>query len=428
MATRKKWMKTATDWSRIIVGATFLFSGFVKAVDPMGFAYKIQDYLIALYLPSLFAWALPVAIAAITLEFLVGVSLLLGICRKFAAISAALFMTFFLPFTFWVALKNPVKDCGCFGDAFVIGNWATFYKNMGLSICTVVLLLNYRNVHSFFSKKTKGIAAVFVFAYIFSFAIYNTLLLPVFDFRPYKIGTDIREQIRIDPSKGDVVENILVYEKEGVKQEFTEENYPWSDSTWTFVDMRTRVIREGKNPEIEDFQISSVPFDSLSQRFVIGEDITELILSDTQPLFLMVSQSLREMNTRYLNRFRETARFALNNRYAFYLVTSSSPEEIERWSKRNNFEGHFALADERVLKTMIRSNPGLMLLQNGNVINKWADRRIPGFQSKGFPEQWEGRNFGSKLLIILALFFVPLLLIKVLDKVRVPIRCRKTTV
>lgn len=410
MDSRNRFVKIITELSRIIVGATFLFSGFVKAVDPLGFTYKIQDYLISFNLVELFPLALPTAIVLVVVEFLIGVFLLLGIYRKPTVILAAVFMAFFLPLTLWIALKNPVKDCGCFGDALIISNWETFYKNIVLGICAVVLLLYYKKITPLFSAKTAKWAAVFSVIFGFGFAVYNVVKLPVFDFRPYHIGANIPQNMYVDPAKADVVENVFIYSKDGSEQEFTEENYPWNDSTWTFVEMKTKVIREGEKPKIEDFHISDL---------TSGEDITQQVLSDANYNFLMISYSLEDMNKKHLDDFKNVADFAENNGFGFYCVTSSSADFIGEWSANNNTDFRFAHADERVLKTMIRANPGLMLLQNGNVINKWDDSEIPDFDAKGAKNlaKVEGlkTNFWGKLMVIFLIFLIPLLLIKIQD-------------
>lgn len=407
MDSRNKFLKTATELSRLIVGITFLFSGFVKAVDPLGFTYKIQDYLISFNLTELFPLALTAAIILVVFEFLIGVFLLLGIFRKPTVILAALFMAFFLPLTLWIALKNPVKDCGCFGDALIISNWDTFYKNIVLSVCVVFLLLYYKKITPLFTLKSAWLAGVFSVVFAFSFAIYNVVKLPVFDFRPYHIGANIPENMYIDPSKADVVENVFIYSKNGEEKEFTEENYPWNDSTWTFVSMETKIVKEGEKPKIEDFQIS----DLLS-----GEDITQQILSDANYNFLMVAYSLQDMCEKNLDDFKKAAGFAQNNDLNFYCVTSSPADYIGEWSEKNNIDFPFAHADERVLKTMIRSNPGLMLLQNGNVINKWDDSQIPDFDRRGVQNLSKvgalKTNFWGKLSVIFLIFLLPLFLIK----------------
>lgn len=419
MNSCEKFVKFLTELSRIILGVTFAFSGFVKAVDPLGFTYKIQDYLVSFNLPGLFPLAPAAAVILVVLEFLLGVFLLLGIYRKPTVRLAAVFMAIFLPLTLWIALKNPVKDCGCFGDVLIISNWKTFYKNIVLGVCAAVLLRYHPRITPLFSVVSAWKAGVYTAVFGLAFSVYNIVKLPIFDFRPYHIGANIPENMYIDPAKADVVENVFIYSKNGVEQEFTEENYPWDDSTWTFVEMKTKLIKEGEKPGIEDFQVSALVYDSLSQGFVAGDDITRQLLSGTGYQFLMVSHSLEEMNKKHLDDFKKVAGFAQKNGYGFYCLTSSTIDFINAWSARNFVDFRFAHTDERVLKTMIRSNPGLLLLSDGNVINKWDDSEIPDFES-GQGEillkakRWK-MNFWGKLMVIFLILIVPLLLIKLAE-------------
>ena len=410
-------LKVLTEISRIVVGVTFAFSGFVKSTDPHGFAYKIQDYLISFNLTELFPLALPAAVLLVAAEFWVGIFLLLGIYRKTSIFAAALFMAFFLPLTLWIAIADPVKDCGCFGDALIISNWDTFYKNIVLTACTLVLLFNRRRIIPLFSVKTEKLAAFYVIFFGISFALYNVQKLPVFDFRPYKIGANIPEQMQADPAKADVVENIFVYSQNNENHEFTEENYPWNDTTWTFVEMKTKVIREGKSPAIEDFRIEEYQQDSLTQEYIIGVDITDGLLADTNYSFLMIAHSLEKMNNKHLPRFLKANDYAREKGYPFFLLTASPPNVIADWSKKHNAAFDFAFCDERVLKTMIRSNPGLMLLQAGTVLNKWDDADIPDFTNQQEIEKPEGikNNFAAKLALICLILLLPLIALKIID-------------
>ena len=417
---KRSLLKVAAELSRIIVGITFLFSGFVKAVDPLGFTYKIQDYLIAFQLTDLFALALPAAIAMVVLEFLIGLFLLMGIYRRITSILATIFMAVFLPLTLWIAIGNPVEDCGCFGDALIISNWATFYKNIILSVCALFLLFNYKLLTPLFSIKAVKFAAGYAVIFAVTFAIYNTVKLPVIDFRPFKIGSDIAEQMKIDPEKGDVVENIFIYSKNGVEKEFTEDDYPWNDSTWIFVDMQSRIIREGEKPKIEDFHLTLYVYDEEESIYSPEEDITDAILEHPGYSFLMVSCFLTEMSSKHLEDFKAIEQFAGNNETAFYLLTASSEDEIKKWSQKNGNNFTFVSADERMLKTMIRTNPGLVLLHNGKVINKWDEYSLPDINKKTL-SQFDKSSLQKtivwrKLLIILLLLAVPLLVIKLIDK------------
>ncbi|SFL51159.1 Uncharacterized membrane protein YphA, DoxX/SURF4 family [Porphyromonadaceae bacterium KH3CP3RA] len=378
MSSKTKIVKFLLELSRIIVGVTFVFSGFVKAVDPLGFTYKIEDYLIELGLTGLFPLALPVAVFMVTAEFALGVFLLLGIYRKWTARLITLFMVFFTPLTLWIAIANPVEDCGCFGDAFTISNWQTFYKNVILLAGAILLLLKWRQITPLFSKKMAPVAGLLTLLLGVLFSLHNVYRLPVIDFRPYKIGANIPQQMFVDPEKADVLETVFIYRKDGIEKEFTEENYPWNDSTWTFVDMKTKVVKEGEKPAIEDFAVEALYYDEATGSWDIGGDITDIILSEPSYTFLMVAYSLDKMSLNHLERFRQVHHYAEENGYSFYLLTSSPTDVVGEWEQHHRTGFQFCHADERVLKTMIRANPGLMLLKEGTVINKWDDSRVPG--------------------------------------------------
>ncbi len=371
MSANNKTVKFLVEFSRIIVGATFLFSGFVKAVDPLGFTYKIQDYLIELGLTVFFPLALPVAVFMVTAEFALGIFLLLGIYGKWTVRFITLFMLFFTPLTLWIAITNPVKDCGCFGDAFIISNWLTFYKNIVLLAGAILLILKWRLITPLFSRKIEPVVALSILLLGIFFSLHNVYRLPVLDFRPYKIGANIPQQMFIDPEKADVMETVFVYSKDGIEKEFTEENYPWNDSTWVFVDMKTKLVKEGEKPAIEDFSVEALYYDETISSWDIGGNITDIILSEPSYTFLMIAYSLEKMNLKHLENFKEVNRYAAEKGYSFYLLTSSSTEIVEAWEQRYQTGFQFCHADERVLKTMIRANPGLMLLKEGTVMDKW---------------------------------------------------------
>ena len=363
--------------SRILVGTTFVFSGLMKAVDPLGFTYKIQDYLVEIGLTALFPLALPVAVLMVTAEFALGIFLLLGIYRKWTTRLILLFMIFFTPLTLWVAIANPVKDCGCFGDAFVISNWQTFYKNLLLLAGAIWLMVKWKRITPLVTKKTALPVAIVTLILAVLFALHNVYRLPVIDFRPYKVGANIPLQMYVDPEKADLYETIFIYSKEGVTKEFNEEDYPWNDSTWTFVDMKTHLVKKGQKPKIEDFSVESLYFDEATASWQSGGDITDILLSDPSFTFLMVAYSLEEMHMRHLDRFREVARHAAEKGYSFYILTASGPDVVGEWEGQQKTGFQFAHADERTLKTMIRSNPGLMLLKEGTVRGKWDDSKVP---------------------------------------------------
>ena len=406
--------------ARILFGITFVVSGFVKALDPIGFAYKIEDYLIAFQLIPFIPLALTFAVALILVELLLGVFILLGLYRKLSTAMGVLFMAVMTPMTLYIALKNPVEDCGCFGDALVISNWDTFYKNIVLVLLAVLLLVYHKRIKPLFTNKSKGLVVGFVFLFSLLFCLYNIFYLPIMDFRPYKVGVNIAEQMENDVSNGDVYENIYIYEKDGVEEEFTEDNFPWEDSTWTFVDYQSKLIKEGEKPLIDEFYITAYAKDGAGA-FVKGGDITDDILTNKVVLFV-VSLSLDDAREKGMKQIIALADYAADNDIELLVATSSEAAAIEQWHRKwGNPKVGYGLMDELTLKTIVRSNPGLLLLSEGTIVGKWSSRRLPNQrQLEGMVVKLKAEekslpinnNSTASLLIICAIFVIPLLGIK----------------
>ena len=412
--------------ARIVFGITFVFSGFVKAVDPVGFAYKIEDYLISFQLVQFIPLALTFAVVLILVEFLLGVFVLLGLYRKPTTLLAVLFMGVMTPLTLYIALANPVKDCGCFGDALVISNWHTFYKNIVL-LSVAVFLLVYRNkIKPLFSAKSKLFVTEYVFLFSLLFCLYNILYLPLMDFRPYKVGVNIPAQMEDDLSKNDIYENIYVYEKDGVQEEFTEDNFPWEDSTWTFVDYKSKLVKEGEQPVMDEFHITAYAKDATGA-FVANGDITSQVLDEPIVLFV-VSLSLVDANDEGMQQIVALANHLAASNIKLHIATSTQASAINEWHKQWGTPNvHYAQMDELTLKTIVRSNPGLLLLKKGTIEGKWSSRNLPSATKldkiiakieaagTGLPTNNKTR---ARLLIICAIFVIPLLGIGWYDKKR----------
>ena len=372
MAT--KW-KNSTAWKwvvnccRFILGVTFVFSGFVKAVDPLGTCYKIQDYFTAFGILQLMPDIVPLALSVFlaVMEFGVGMHLILGIRRRVTTLLALLIMLVMTPLTLYLALTNPISDCGCFGDALVLTNWQTFGKNVVLLICAVVVFMTPWNMVRFLTKKMEWTLSTYSIVFVFVLACYCLATLPIIDFRPYKIGNNIREGMEIpEGSKPTVFDTRFIMEKEGERQTFTVDNYP--DSTWTFVSAETIVVEKGYEPPIHDFVMESME---------TGEDITDEVLDDPGYTFLLVMHRTEEAEEGFIDLINELYDYSVEHGYGFYALSSSSAEAIEQWRDRTGAEYPFCIMDDITLKTMVRSNPGLMLIKNGVVLNKWADSQMP---------------------------------------------------
>ena len=402
-----------TTVCRFVLAVVFIFSGFVKAIDPLGTQYKIQDYLDALGWTDVFPESIPFIVAALLgmLEFCLGVYLFFGIRRIIAPRAVVAVMAIMTPLTFWLALDNPVSDCGCFGDAVVLTNWETFGKNVVLLAMSLVVLKWRKRIFPLATTRFDWLIALYGFLYIFCMTIYCYRHLPIFDFRPYYVGADIRQGMEIPEGKEPTeFETRFVLQKDGVEKEFTLENYP--DSTWTFVDSRTVVKKKGYEPPIHDF---------LMIRYEDGEDITEQVLADERYTFLLVAHQLDQASDSRIDLINELYDYCLEYGYAFYCLTSSSDEDILKWQEDTGAEYPFCLMDNITLKTMVRSNPGLILLKKGVVIHKWNVVDFPDeYQlSRSLEELPLGeisqKTFSNRLFGVFVWFAFPLFLMCMSD-------------
>ena len=318
--------KYATNICRFLLAAMFIFSGFVKAVDPLGFFYKLGDYTQAFgmadWMPPFLLMIFAIALSAV--EFVVGAYLLFGIRRGIATYSALLLMVCMTPLTLYLAIANPVHDCGCFGDAWVLTNWQTFGKNVILLLMTILVFWRRRLIIPFFSRKSAWLVSMFTIIYVLFLSFYCLKNLPILDFRPYKVGTNILQAMEIS--------------------------------------------EDGAMPTINDFWITELE---------TGEDITYNVLENEGYTFLLVAHRIEQADDKHIDLINELYDYAVDNGYGFYALTSSSEQEIEEWRDWTGADYPFCIVDDTELKTVIRSNPGVLLIKNGTIMGKWSNDNIP---------------------------------------------------
>jgi len=356
-------MKILNYISRFSAGLVFIFSGIVKAIDPLGSTYKFQDYFQAFGMDFLLPLSLPLAILLCTAEFLSGFSVVFNIRQKTGIWGLLLLMIIFTPLTFVLALTNPVTDCGCFGDAIHLTNWQTFIKNIILLIPVVFLFINRRIMPEYGLTKEWTILSVATIIFL-AFIQFNLRYLPVIDFLPYKTGTYIPDKMKIpDGMPADKYETTFIYEKDGQQKEFTLDNYPADDTTWKFVDQRSVLVQKGYQPPIHDFVLTTQN----------NEDITQEVLEYEGYTLLMISKKLKEAKPERLS-----AGISLGNQFIaeggqFYILTASGADEIRSFDPGNVV----CSVDEITLKTIVRSNPGYILLRRGTIVGKWSWAELP---------------------------------------------------
>ena len=361
-------LKVLVNFCRILLGLTFLFSGIVKAIDPVGTQIKLADYLFAfgMGLSVLESTLLIVACILAGFEILIGSYLTVGAFSRGTSFVALLMMCFFTPLTLYLAIKNPVQDCGCFGDAVVLTNWQTFYKNVFLLALAILVFACRRHIVPFVAERRQWIVTVVMVAVSVRFMVINIIGLPVLDFRPYKVGTDLR----------------AAYME--------------------------------RNPEFTDFGIMNDDMD----------DVTMDVLADSGYTFLLVSPHLEDASESDLDLIDDVFDYCAHWGYNMIGLTSSGSEAVRQWTENAGAEFGFMFSDEIPLQTIVRSNPGLVLIKDGVIVNKWSHSYIPSDDELWGPLDMisVGRTPDPDPLktpwAVALLFAVPLLLIVLIDRLK----------
>lgn len=373
-------MKNALVWvCRILVGLLFIFSGLIKANDPLGFSYKLMEYFEVFHITFLDSFAVGIAIILCALEMILGFALLIGARAKAVVWGLLALIIFFAFLTFYSAYFKVVQTCGCFGDAIPLTPWESFSKDLALLLLTLVLFFNPDKIKPFFGKKTGDVAVGIATVLTIGAGLYTYNFLPVIDFLPYKIGANIPESMKTPPgAKPDEYE--LTYnlknKKTGETKLMTDKEYMktgiWKDNNWEVVgDPVSRLVKKGFSPKIVDLGISDMQ----------GNDYTQELL--TNPFFNVVVvayninnadvDAMIKLNTLALN-------LAENYNTRTVLLTSNSAQDVMKFTAANKLvylEPFFA--DAVPLKSMVRANPGVLLLKNGTVINKWHYHTLPTY-------------------------------------------------
>ena len=383
-ASRLSPSRLVAPISRTLLGLVFVFSGVVKAIDPLGTVYKIEDYLKAF--GGFFTELLPLAEVAawglIILELLLGVCMFLNIRTQWTSWLALLFYLVMTPLTLYIALTNPVSDCGCFGDAIVLTNWQTFWKNVVLILLAILLVALRKHTRQLWSNWMELVLVVLTIVVAVAFMTWTKLHLPIKDFRPYKIGNHLPTLMEYpEDAEPDQYDISFVYAKDGVEQTFTLENYPKGDSTWTFVRQESRLIKKGYEPPIHDLEILNADY----------EDLTWDILESEAPVTLVVMYDLAKADKSQIAKVEalasnlspfaslpDTLSLQGESEGAFYILTGSGTDDIINFClEYPALSDYICTCDPVTLKTIVRANPGAIVLQNGIVIDKYNLRNRP---------------------------------------------------
>tara|TARA_R110002050_G_scaffold4573_2_gene22128 strand:+ start:39769 stop:40866 length:1098 start_codon:yes stop_codon:yes gene_type:complete len=359
-------MKYLVNISRILVGVLFIFSGFIKLNDPLGFSYKLQEYFSqdVLNIPFLEPYALMISVLVVVFEVVLGVFLLIGYKPKFTVWSLLGMIVFFTFLTFYAAYFEKVKDCGCFGDFIKLKPWETFWKDVALLVLIIILFVGVKHIKPIFGKLPITILALFSFIISLWFGYHVLMHLPTIDFRAYAIGKNIQEGMSTpEGAAKPVVEYYWKFKVDGEEKIFTTNgSYPSVEGDFISVD--TKVIDEGYQPSIYDFSIENSE----------GEDLTLQVLSEDN-LIVVVSYSLEHIEQGGALKLKALQEEAIKNGYKIIGLTASGEATKQRISEAYNIDFEWYLCDEKALKTVVRSNPGILELDKGTVKQKvhWND-------------------------------------------------------
>ena len=410
----QRLLKMIVNLCRIIVAVTFIFSGFVKAIDPIGTQYKLQDYLGAIGMAGILPnWTLlAVAVFLAAIEFCIGIFLLFAIQRRLISKLTVAFMAFMTMVTVWIVVADPVKDCGCFGDALHLTNTETLIKNIVLLVCSLAIMYRPLAMFRFVSKSNQWIVTNYTIVFILVSSGLSLYYLPIFDFRPYHISVNIPRGMEIPKgAKLPQFKTTFIMEKNGQRKEFTLDNYP--DASWKFIDSKTVQTSEGYIPPIHDFSITDNK---------TGLDLTNSVLSHKGYTFLLIAPHLETADDSNFGDIDRLYEYAQSYDIPFYCLTASTTKAIKRWIDLTGAEYPFCITDEAVLKTIIRSNPGLLLLKDGTIINKWSHNNLPNEAklSRPISQSSLGKmpkdSVPAKILEIVLWFILPLTLLTLADR------------
>ena len=352
----KRYSPGALTICRLLVGALFIFSSFTKGVDPLGTKYKILDYLAAYNMTWLNNLAMVLAVLMILAEFIVGFCLITKILPRLAVLGATLLMLFFTFTTLFDALYNKVPDCGCFGTAIKMSNWQTFYKNLVIDTLLIPLIMNNKQLENKLGKGVQWLIAILFALAFLGFELYNYRHLPVVDFMDWKVG----KQMSASSNEGTKIYLTYKNKATGEKQEFLSPNYPWNDSVWMF---EWEFVQQRMEGGTEFLGFSALDEDD--------NDVTDLIL-DTENLLMFTSHDLAKVTEKEWAKVKEITEEAGRRGYYVVWVVANEPEYVEQLREKYDFLYEVYYADGLEIKPIVRSNPGLIWLDNGLVKDKWS--------------------------------------------------------
>ena len=400
----EKWCKVLTTLMRLVVGGVFIFSGFTKAVDPWGTCYKITDYLNAMGLGNWTDTALFIAVALAALEFVLGMCLALGTYRRSSPIIALLLLLVMTPLTLWLAVTDAVRDCGCFGDALHLSNWATFGKNLLLLLGSIYLLLFNTSLRGIYGPAVQWIVSGLSFTLVMGVAYYGYFYQPLIDYRPYPVGTQlVSSAVEDDEASED--DFIFIYSKDGVEHEFTIDSLPDEEDGWEYITRyhanrpHGKVIMQNGN--------ANNPIAIMDQD---GNDVTVDVLGSNRRMVLLLFPDLEQVGVVNSFALNELTDAALVADAEVVGLTPATQEQIAQWQDVSMASYPIYNMDDSELKMVARGNPAVVYLEDGAI--KWK-RTLSSLDNVEQPVELSdmGNDYDAdKILTSLMLTFLAALL------------------
>ena len=397
----EKWCKVLTTLMRLVVGGVFIFSGFTKAIDPWGTCYKITDYLNAMGLESWTSTALIIAVALAALEFVLGMCLALGTYRRSSPIIALLLLLVMTPLTLWLAVTNAVPDCGCFGDALHLSNWATFGKNLLLLMGSIYLLLFNTSLRGVYGPAVHWVVSALSFALVMSVAYYGYFYQPLIDYRPYPVGTQLLSTTIEESDEESEDDFIFIYSKDGVEHEFTIDSLPDEEDGWEYVTRyhanrpHGKVILQNGNAQ-----------NAIAIMDEGGNDVTADVLGSNRRMVLLLFPDLEQVGVVNSFALNELTDAALVADAEVVGLTPATSDQIEQWQDVSMASYPIYIMDDSELKMVARGNPAVVYLEDGTI--KWK-RTLSSLENVEQPVELSDMNNdydADKILTTLMLTFL----------------------
>ncbi len=416
----EKWCQLLTVLMRLTVGGVFIFSGFTKGIDPWGTFYKVNDYLTALGLDQWDGTALFIAVALAALEFMLGVAIAVGAYRRSSLWIALLLMLVMTPLTLWLAVTGAVPDCGCFGDAWHLSNWATFGKNVLLLLGIIYLMMFNLSLRGVYGPAVQWMVMAASFALIMAIAYYGYFTQPLIDYRPYPIGTRlVSDSVEDNGDEGESEDDfIFIYAKDGEEHEFSIDSLPNEDEGWEYV---TRY--HARRPHGKVIVQNGQGDNSIAIMDENGNDVTIDVLADSRRALLLLFPDLTQVgvvNSFALNELNDAALVAEANVIG---LTPATPAQVEQWKDRSMASYPIYYMDDSELKMVARGNPAVVYLEDGAI--KWK-RTLSSLDDVEQPielsEMGKDYDADSILASLTSVYIVVLLVILAINRTHLLVR------